>query len=144
MDTYWDELLNINENNNLKLTDLLSKLFIDFYLPNDILTKVDRASMASSLETRVPFLDHELIEYIWKIPHELKLKNGKGKWILRQVLNKYVPNISLNNDNSTSNDNNKHDDINCKRASFRCWGAFPTGNIPLFCESDSRPPSQLG
>ena len=45
MDTYWAELLNTNESNNLKLTDVLSKLFIDFYLPNDILTKVDRASM---------------------------------------------------------------------------------------------------
>ncbi len=66
---------------------------LDFinYLPDDILVKVDRASMASSLETRIPFLDHNLIEYVWKIPQSLKLKNGQGKWILRQILNKYVP-----------------------------------------------------
>ena len=61
------------------------------FLPNSILVKVDRASMASSLEARVPFLDHELIEYVWKIPHSLKLRNGKGKWILRKILNNYVP-----------------------------------------------------
>ena len=61
------------------------------YLPDDILVKVDRASMASSLETRAPFLDHKLIEYVWKIPHALKFKNGQGKWILKKILNKYVP-----------------------------------------------------
>jgi asparagine synthase (glutamine-hydrolysing) len=66
---------------------------LDFltYLPDDILVKVDRAAMASSLETRVPFLNHKLIEYVWKIPHHLKFRNGQGKWILRQILNKYVP-----------------------------------------------------
>ena len=47
--------------------------------------------MASSLETRVPFLDHKLIEYVNKIPHSLKFRNGQGKWILRQILSKYVP-----------------------------------------------------
>ena len=66
---------------------------LDFvtYLPDDILVKVDRAAMASSLETRVPFLNHKLIEYVWKIPHHLKFRNGQGKWILRQILNQYVP-----------------------------------------------------
>ena len=63
------------------------------YLPNSILVKIDRASMASSLETRVPFLDHELIEYAWKIPHKFKLRNGEGKWILKKILSKYVPKI---------------------------------------------------
>ena len=68
-------------------------MVLDFitYLPDDILVKVDRASMASSLETRIPYLDHKLIEYVWKIPHSLKYRNGQGKWILRQILNKYVP-----------------------------------------------------
>jgi asparagine synthase (glutamine-hydrolysing) len=61
------------------------------YLPDDILVKVDRASMVSSLETRAPFLDHKLIEYVWKIPHGLKFKNGEGKWILKKILNQYVP-----------------------------------------------------
>jgi asparagine synthase (glutamine-hydrolysing) len=75
------------------LNDQEQMMALDFvtYLPDDILVKVDRASMASSLETRIPFLDHKLIEYVWKIPHSLKYRNGKGKWILRQILNKYVP-----------------------------------------------------
>ena len=69
-------------------------MILDFmnYLPNDILVKVDRAAMASSLETRIPFLDHKLIEYVWKIPHSLKYRNGQGKWILKEILKKYVPN----------------------------------------------------
>ena len=61
------------------------------YLPDDILVKVDRAGMAASLETRMPFLDHRVIELAWRLPLSLKLRAGQTKWILRQILYKYVP-----------------------------------------------------
>lgn len=74
---------------NMMLTDTLS------YLPDDIMVKVDRAGMAVSLETRAPFLDHDLIAYLSQLPFNMKIRNGQTKWLLRQILAKYVPNYLI-------------------------------------------------
>ncbi len=61
------------------------------YLPGDILKKVDQAGMSASLETRIPFLDHEIISYAWRLPFEYKYKNGSGKYILKEIAHNYIP-----------------------------------------------------
>ncbi|MCG2787993.1 MAG: asparagine synthase (glutamine-hydrolyzing) [Anaerolineae bacterium] len=80
----WPEALSLAE--QMMLLDTLT------YLPDDGLVKVDRASMAASLEVRVPFVDdYRLLEFAWRLPLDMKIRAGLGKWILRQVLYKYVP-----------------------------------------------------
>ena len=82
----WQQLSNF-KSNELKMMacDTLG------YLPNDILHKVDRAANGVSLETRVPFLDHRVIEFAWRLPQHMKIRNGQRKWLLRELLYKHVP-----------------------------------------------------
>jgi asparagine synthase (glutamine-hydrolysing) len=75
------------------LTSIERMMALDLltYVPDDILVKVDRAAMAVSLETRVPFLDPRVIEFAWRMPFDYKLRDGQSKWPLRQILYRHVP-----------------------------------------------------
>lgn len=93
------ESYNMSDNFYNKLPDNESR-FMAFdcavFLPDDILFKVDRSSMASSLETRAPFLDHRIVEFAWSLPLDMKAQNGVGKTILRKLLYRYVPEDLVN------------------------------------------------
>jgi len=82
----------VNADTN-RMTELEQMMFLDMvnYLPDDILVKVDRAAMGVSLETRVPFLDHRVVEFACRLPIDMKLRNGVTKWPLREVLYRHVP-----------------------------------------------------
>lgn len=75
------------------LADVEQLMALDLvgYLGDDVLVKVDRAAMAASLETRAPYLDHRVVEFAWRLPQSLKLRDGQTKWVLRQVLYRHVP-----------------------------------------------------
>ncbi len=88
-----DTIFNGNELNINMLNEVEKMMLFDqmFYLPDDILTKVDRAAMSMSLETRIPLLNHKIVEFSWTLPQTIKYKNGLHKWPLHQILYKYVP-----------------------------------------------------
>lgn len=73
------------------ILEWMLRLDSSLYLPDDILAKVDRATMAVALEVRLPFLDHRVVEFAWRLPAHLKVRRKRGKWLVRQLLQRYVP-----------------------------------------------------
>ncbi len=84
-----NNLSNFSDVRGMMIMDLLT------FLPDDLLVKTDRAAMAVSLETRAPFLDHKIVEYAFNLDQNFKVRNGNTKWILKEILNKYIPKASF-------------------------------------------------
>lgn len=81
----------MQEAGSLEPVEAMMLLDMQTYLCDDVLVKVDRAAMGASLETRAPFLDHRVLEFAWRLPRSMKLRGGQGKWLLRELLSRYVP-----------------------------------------------------
>lgn len=80
-----------DDKNELSIAAMMQLIDMQTYLPDDILVKVDRASMARSLETRAPLLDHRLVEFAWRIPSSMNVNNGAGKHLIKQIAHRYLP-----------------------------------------------------
>ena len=99
LNSYTNKLLTLEDalDNNIKLpksstiSEQIMMADLEHYLPSDLLVKIDRAAMSFGLETRAPFLDYELVKFAWKLPIKMKIRNGKGKWVLRKILSQYFP-----------------------------------------------------
>jgi asparagine synthase (glutamine-hydrolysing) len=91
-----ETLLDLDLINNLSVPEFLMLKETVSYLSDDLLTKVDRASMSVSLETRAPFLNEDIFNFAWSLPLHFKLRKNQGKWCLRQLLQKYLPEDLVN------------------------------------------------
>jgi asparagine synthase (glutamine-hydrolysing) len=81
----------LDDERNESMLKRMRRFDIVQYLPDDLLTKIDRAAMGVSLESRMPFLDHEIVEFAWALPERVLVRQGESKWILRQLLDRFVP-----------------------------------------------------